>query len=780
LTGVTNKNEENSLTPKQPGSILKRPGFWVFTGVSLAAFSFAVRFEQTAGLIIGSTLIGLAALSFAVAVWLLLRRPLKKPPNRHDTLLDALGQSSTIPQLVGDPEPVPPVFSPLKAGSEDVLKSVIGDIEDTPDAAPDEAPVRRVDDMLDHLPVGFFSADQDGCLIYMNKTLAHWLGVNAEDTLSRPFSDFVAKATPDGELYLKSFAGEPFKAVLEQSEADSEGEGASYTRSVVLRDLVWTDVIRLETDPVNAPETTVEAEPSVDKKIKAEPLKWLFEEAPVGIVLVDMDGRVKDCNLAFCKLSGHQRFAVQGRQFSDLVSLEDESEVTAALSKVVMGIMRSAHLEIRMPGPAGRERVMSLYSSRQTDHDGEITGLVLHFIDTTEQKNLEVQFAQSQKMQAIGQLAGGVAHDFNNLLTAMIGFADLLLDRHGPGDPDFSDLQQIRQNANRATNLVRQLLAFSRQQKLAPVKLDVNLALGELSNLIGRLIGEKIGLKFENASDLSSVHVDQGQFEQVIINLCVNARDAMPGGGEITISTRSEELETDLQRGHDLMPKGNYVVIDVADTGTGIRSEDMVRIFEPFFSTKDVGAGTGLGLSTVYGIVHQTGGFIFVDSAPGRGTTFTIYLPVYQGDEEKPVETDVAAQSQVDDQKGEDLTGVATVLLVEDEDAVRMFASRALRNKGYKVLEAENGEIGLDVFNQADGPIDLILSDVIMPGMDGHTFVNLIRHEAPNIKVILMSGYADDVFQDEIDRDQNVDFLGKPFSLKSLATKVKQVLESQQ
>jgi len=384
-----------------------------------------------------------------------------------------------------------------------------------------------------------------------------------------------------------------------------------------------------------------------------------------------------------------------------------------------------------------------------------------------------VQFAQSQKMQAVGQLAGGVAHDFNNLLTAMIGFADLLLARHGPSDPSFADIQQIRQNANRATNLVRQLLAFSRKQTLTPERLDVADALNDLSNLLGRLIGETVDLKIEHGKDLKPVRVDRGQFDQVIVNLAVNARDAMPGGGQLTIRTSTFKLNTGVQRGHDLVPPGRYVLIEVIDTGTGIKKEDMERIFEPFFSTKEVGAGTGLGLSTVYGIVHQSGGFIFVDSAPGEGATFSIVLPEHLEDEKaaaaakalKPAPEEIA-----------DLTGAGTVLLVEDEDAVRMFGARALRNKGYKVLEAMNGEGALDVINNSGEAIDLIISDVVMPGIDGHTLVRLVRHERPEVKVILMSGYAEDAFRQEISRDPSIAFLAKPFSLRGLASKVKEVM----
>ena len=229
-----------------------------------------------------------------------------------------------------------------------------------------------------------------------------------------------------------------------------------------------------------------------------------------------------------------------------------------------------------------------------------------------------------------------------------------------------------------------------------------------------------------------------------------------------------------MQRGHDLVPPGRYVLIEVVDTGTGIRKEDMERIFEPFFSTKEVGAGTGLGLSTVYGIVHQHGGFIFVDSAPGEGATFSIVLPEYHEDAKQAAAAKAAARPSAAEPA--DLTGAGTVLLVEDEDAVRMFGARALRNKGYKVLEATNGEGALDVINATDEPIDLLISDVVMPGIDGHTLVRLVRHERPGVKVILMSGYAEDAFRDEISRDPSIQFLAKPFSLKGLASKVKEVM----
>ena len=403
-------------------------------------------------------------------------------------------------------------------------------------------------------------------------------------------------------------------------------------------------------------------------------------------------------------------------------------------------------------------------------------------------------------MQAVGQLAGGVAHDFNNLLTAMIGFTDLLLERHGPGDPSFNDLQQIKQNAHRATNLVRQLLAFSRKQNLEPDLLDPEDALNDLSNLLRRLLGETVKLKLEHERGAGRILADRGQFDQVIINLAVNARDAMAEGGPLVIRTFRRDLERPMQQSGEVIPVGSYLVIEVEDKGTGIPKDVLDRIFEPFFSTKEVGQGTGLGLSTVYGIIHQSGGYVTVESHIGRGTTFRLLFP--RADEDARARraaaalTDETAPSATPKTKGNgtgtgtdkepelplfeaDLTGSETILLVEDEDAVRMFGARALRNKGYKVLEAQNGEVALDVVNGTAPKIDLIISDVVMPGMDGYTLVRQLREQMPQVKVILMSGYAEDAFQDQIDKDETLHFLPKPFTLKTLVGKVKEIIVSE-
>jgi two-component system cell cycle sensor histidine kinase/response regulator CckA len=339
---------------------------------------------------------------------------------------------------------------------------------------------------------------------------------------------------------------------------------------------------------------------------------------------------------------------------------------------------------------------------------------------------------------------------------------------------------QVKQNANRAANLVRQLLAFSRQQTLQPRIIDITDVLVELSHLLRRLIGESIELKVIHGRDLGVIKVDQGQLEQVIINLAVNARDAMAGGGTLTIRTANVAQTSAVRRGHEVMPAGDYVLIEVNDTGIGIPKENLARIFEPFFSTKEVGSGTGLGLSTVYGIVRQTGGFIFVDSEPGRGSVFQIYLPRHQaGEAALDARAEMPAAEAAEPSPPKDLTGIGTVMLVEDEDPVRIFGARALRNKGYKVLEAKSGEGALEAIQNAEEPIDLLITDVVMPRMDGPALVRHVRESHPEMKVIFISGYTEDDFRQRLDSDSEIHFLPKPFSLKQLASKVKEVISGE-
>jgi PAS domain S-box-containing protein len=528
-----------------------------------------------------------------------------------------------------------------------------------------------------------------------------------------------------------------------------------------------------------------------------------FDEAPVGIAIVDRLGRFTKANRALGELFGAPPESLTGRGLIVLLDPEDRAVVAARLADAAIGRKNGTPIEIRLAAPGERTMVLLLShvdrepaekpaadgdtpivatvasgpaaDGAQRD-DAAADNLTLYFIDVTEQKQLETQFAQSQKMQAIGQLAGGVAHDFNNLLTAMIGFCDLLLLRSRPGDPAFADIMQIKQNANRAANLVRQLLAFSRQQSLQPQVLDITDVLSELSHLLRRLIGENIELEFVHGHDLGLVKVDQGQLEQVVINLAVNARDAMPDGGRLTIRTENVHQPCAVRRRTETMPAGDYVLIEVTDTGIGIAPDTLARIFEPFFSTKSVGSGTGLGLSTVYGIVKQTGGFVFVDSCSGRGATFSIYLPRHETANAPAPAPDAAWPEPA---IARDLTGSDTIMLVEDDDAVRMFGARALRNKGYRVIEAKSGESALERIRNGADSIDLVITDVVMPQMDGPALVRELREMDPEIKVIFISGYAEDGFRQRLDQDRDIHFLPKPFNLKQLALKVKDVLGSE-
>ncbi|WP_413719618.1 ATP-binding protein [Silicimonas sp. MF1-12-2] len=418
---------------------------------------------------------------------------------------------------------------------------------------------------------------------------------------------------------------------------------------------------------------------------------------------------------------------------------------------------------VRVVGP-GQELFLQITLGRTMENDRTVLFGILN--DATELKTLEAQFVQSQKMQAIGQLAGGVAHDFNNLLTAISGHCDLLLLRHDPGDPDYSDLMQISQNANRAASLVGQLLAFSRKQNLKPQALDLRDTMSDLAHLLNRLIGERIQLEVVHALGEQVIRADRRQMEQVIVNLVVNARDAMPEGGRISINIRKDCLTSELRRDRALVPPGDYVVIEVKDSGTGISPDGLTKIFEPFYTTKKTGEGTGLGLSTAYGIVKQTGGFIFVDSEIGKGSLFSLYFPSYDMPREQYAEESPAPIAVAPPKDG------GVILLVEDEAPVRAFASRALRMRGYTVLEAENAEQALSTLEDRDLKVDVFVTDVIMPGLDGPTWVRRALRERPDTRTVFVSGYSEEGRIEKQARIPNSVFLPKPFSLQQLTSVV--------
>lgn len=616
-------------------------------------------------------------------------------------------------------------------------------------------------DFTDNAPVGFFSIDENGRFVFANATFARWIGEDLTNLLERgTLHTYLAEPPVSAQPYdlhekgglrqvaevrMKGPAGKTFLAAINQTVV-REPDGRVRTRAVV-NDL------------------TAEREMSRALQASEDRFQRFFEEAPLGIILIDKKGVVKDSNSAFAVMLGIEINEVEGKHFADFVAPESQDAASGAIGRIASGEYIGGAVEVVL---IGKDRTVVAQMHGRKFRDG---GTVLHFINLNEQKALEAQFVQSQKMQAIGQLAGGVAHDFNNLLTAMIGFCDLLLLRHKPGDPSFADIMQIKQNSNRAANLVRQLLAFSRQQTLRPRVQDITDILTEVSHLLRRLIGASIELELSHGKDLGLVKVDEGQMEQVLINLAVNARDAMGTRGKLRIETENFTNRKPKKVGtEETMPPGHWTVIKVTDTGCGIPKDIIDRIFEPFFTTKEVGHGTGLGLATVYGIVRQTGGYLQVDSEVGKGTTFTIYLP-----RANEAEEDDDAQKPSLEESTKDLTGTERILLVEDEDAVRTFSTRALTNKGYEVLAASGGDAALALIEKEQKPLDLLISDVVMPGMDGPTLAQKIREASPKLKIIFISGYTEDKLKDYM--GENVWFLPKPFTLKQLAAKVKDVLE---
>jgi two-component system cell cycle sensor histidine kinase/response regulator CckA len=512
-----------------------------------------------------------------------------------------------------------------------------------------------------------------------------------------------------------------------------------------------------------------------------------FNSTPMAIAGIDGAGRILRTNAPFLSLfsSVVDRDAVDRRARLDtVIHQRDRAAFATALDKAKHHQADIAPIDTILP--TDEERHIRFYVSAVADaNEGESAeeAAIVYAVDTTEQKALEAQMAQGQKMQAVGQLAGGIAHDFNNVLTAIIMASDLLLASHRPSDPSFADIMNIKQNANRAASLVRQLLAFSRRQTLRPEVLNLTDVLADLRMLLTRLAGNDMRLRIDHGRDIWPVKVDLGQLEQVIVNLTVNARDAMPGGGDLVVRTKNVPADLCAGFGYRELAMGDYVLIEVEDTGTGIAPDVLKKIFEPFFTTKEVGKGTGLGLSMVYGIIKQTGGFIFCESEVGVGTIFRIFLPRHiveekQGGDAKG-EAAAAAPAAKQPEAQKDLSGSATVLLVEDEDAVRMGGVRALRSRGYTVHEASSGVEALEIFDQLDGAIDIVVSDVVMPEMDGPTLLGELRKRQADVKFVFVSGYAEDAFARNLPADAKFGFLPKPFSLKQLATVVKDMLDGE-
>ncbi|MDQ2891885.1 MAG: response regulator [Pseudomonadota bacterium] len=504
-------------------------------------------------------------------------------------------------------------------------------------------------------------------------------------------------------------------------------------------------------------------------------VRSLVSLMPFGMALVDREGRFLQMNDSFIRAASVDP-AHPPLYPGDLVVREDKAAVADAIRRFAGGATHSSDMAVRLKDHPDEPVALTIAGARGLGD----ASVLLSLKDNSEESRLKREVAQATKMQAVGQLAGGVAHDFNNILTAIMGHCDLMMMRHSPGDSDYDDIQQIRTNSNRAASLTRQLLAFSRQQTLRPQILQLPDVVAEVSNLLKRLMGETVKLDVSHGRALGAIRADPGQLEQVVVNLAVNARDAMiaanpTGGGTLTIQTKAVTAAEVRAMKSDILPIADYTALIVSDTGTGIPADVLPKIFEPFFTTKEVGKGTGLGLSTVYGIVKQSGGWIFADSKSGPGSgpgaTFSIYFPVHASG--APVRIAAAPRHAA---KPADMWGTGTILLVEDEDMVRAVAERALTRQGYTVLTAENGEAALELLETSGRP-DLLISDVVMPVMDGPTMVRQVRKAYPDLPVIFMSGYAEEQLRKSIDIDA-VAFLPKPFSVAQLAAAARDVLAS--
>jgi len=510
-------------------------------------------------------------------------------------------------------------------------------------------------------------------------------------------------------------------------------------------------------------------------------IEALLARLPLGLAMVDRDGRFLFANSAFLRVAGHDG-TVPPPYPSDLVIREDKGALSDAIRRHTQGATTSGDVAVRLRATPDEPVLLGLAAVRGL---GECA-VLLSLKDSSEETRLKHQIAQGSKMQAIGQLAGGVAHDFNNVLTAIIGYCDLILLRHTPGDSDYDDIQQIKANSNRAASLTRQLLAFSRQQTLRPQVLQLPDVVAEVSTLLKRLIGERITLEVTHDRGLGAVRADPVQLEQVLLNLAVNARDAMADNkaadnrapGVLKLITRRITAEMVRAMKTDILPIGDYTALVVEDNGHGIRPGQIDKIFEPFFTTKDRGKGTGLGLSTVYGIVKQSGGFIFAESDYGKWTRFTIYFPVHIPD---PADQAEAPRERQIETRRRQWTAGGRVLLVEDEDTVRAVAERALVRQGYEVTTASDGEEGLETLVRTydeGGKFDLVVSDVVMPTMDGPAMAREIRARRPELPFLFMSGYAEETLRREIDIP-NMHFLPKPFSVQQIVSAVEDVLRGE-
>ncbi len=630
---------------------------------------------------------------------------------------------------------------------------------------------------IEDAPVGFFSARRDGRVVYINQTLRQMLGLPDGDNalrledIMRPEGlklmkrDVRGAASQRAEVVLRARDGVETSATLITTWAGKGGD--ALTRSVVYVASASEQAARRT--PV-AQSTAADARAAA---VRAD--DSMFSDAPFGVVRLDGEGVesavMLDANRALVEMTGGR--AQPGARFADLFVAEQGAGALAdLLAKALDGA-----INLKLAGEG--QKSVDVYVA--LDRQGRPSAA--YIIDMTEKNLLEQRVMQGEKLQAIGKLAGGLAHDFNNLLTGIILNVDRLQVRHPPGDPSFFELRSINEFASRGAELIRTLLAYSRRQVFRQQVIDVSDALADYYVLLRDIIDERIKLDVVHGRDLPRVKVDKNQLETAITNLCTNARDAMiekNGGGQLTIRTSKADAAAARKDGFTLVTEGDYVLIEVIDNGTGIPQEILDKIFQPFYTTKETGKGTGLGLATVYGIVKQSQGFIYPVSKVGRGTTFKIFLPAWTGTEEEANEGIGEAAPVVSESSSKnsgDLAGRGSILLVEDEDGVRGIAAQLLSSCGYQVIEASDGEKALEIIKEHSGSIDLLISDVVMPGMDGPALLKEARPWLSKTRVMFISGYAERDLAKTLEDDRAISFLPKPFTLRQLAERVKQELK---
>lgn len=646
----------------------------------------------------------------------------------------------------------------------------------------------ELENFVDYMPVGLYITDLHGTIEHVNETLAEFLKLSKDEANGLKLRDFINNypeelddvADFSGNLQLK-IKGKKVDVFVIQKSIISED--IRKNRGIV----VW-----------NLPNDA-----DLNKSLYSLQNKFehLFNSVPIGIISADEKHNIIEANQSAGSIFSKSKKELIKCNIKDIFSKEDTD-------KILKAVESDKTLQNSVFETNYADKKLRVQINRVEKDDENSAGLILYVRDISTESNLEQQVTQAQKMQAFGQMAGGVAHDFNNLLTAIIGYCDLLIQRHGVGDPSFSDLMQVKQNANRAASLARQMLTISRKQPLNPKLMNVAEAFMDVEHFISRFVGEQIKMQITCASGIGSIRFDPVQFSQVMINLAINARDAMNGKGTLTITSRSEHLTEPYHFGASVIKPGDFVVISVSDTGCGISPENLNRIFEPFFTTKKhtANSGTGLGLAMVYGIIHQTGGFIKVSSELGKGTTFELYLPEFANEtnenEEKNQDENIIRNkagnavlttisplasdekpvlgmniSEFDSRRSFALNPENThILFVDDEDAVRSVGARGLKRKGFAVTDCISAENALEHLDNGE-KFDMLITDMMMPGMSGADLAKIVQQRAPEMKIILASGYSEEIAKKELAGSKDFYFMSKPYSLGDLTKKVMEVLD---